>query len=143
MWYDALQVARYVITRCFEAGKPVSNLKLQKMLYFLWVDFYKKKAKKLFLDDICAWQLGPVIPDVYYEYCSYAGRPIFARYESEINACDEKILDELIEKYVNISATELVAKTHELGTAWDEIYRNGLGNREVIPFSLIIAKEVG
>ena len=143
MWYDALDVAKYIITQCSAAGKPVSNLKLQKMLYFLWVDFYKRTQRALFFDDICAWQLGPVIPDVYYQYCSYAGRPIFASYSSEIREDDEKILDDLIECYIDTPASVLVSRTHAPGTAWDEIFKDGLGNRDVIPFSLIIDKEVG
>lgn len=142
MWYDALQIARYIITKCSLAEKPVSNLKLQKMLYFLWVDFYKETGRKLFLDDICAWQLGPVVPEVYYAYCSYAGRPIYTQYVSEIIDNDEKILDNLLDKYIDVSANELVSKTHEPGTAWDTVFNGGTGNREVIPFTLIIAKEV-
>ena len=142
MWYSALEVARYVITKCSEAGKPVSNLKLQKMLYFLWVDFYKKTGRTLFYDDICAWQFGPVVPDVYFEYCSYAGRPINARYNtSEINPNDKKVLDMAISKYAKIPANILVNTTHAVGSAWDSTYKNGLGNRRTIPFDLIKAKE--
>lgn len=143
MWYSAMEVARYIITRCSEEGRAISNLKLQKMLYFLWVDFYKKTGRKLFLDDICAWQLGPVVPEVYYEYCPYGGRPIFAEYTSEIKNKDQRILDDLIRKYIDIPASVLVSRTHKSGSAWDRIYKNGLGNRKIIPFSLIIEREVG
>ena len=82
MWYDALDVAKYIITRCYEQGNPISNLKLQKILYFLWADFYRETRRYLFFDDICAWQLGPVVPKVYYEYCPHAGRPIFNIYQT-------------------------------------------------------------
>ena len=143
MWYDALEVARYIISRCTQLDKPISNLKLQKMIYFVWVDFYKKTRRKLFLDDICAWQLGPVVPTVYYEYCSYAGRPISAVYSVEIEEKDTTILDEIINQYIDVSPNTLVNRTHALGTAWSEIYAGGKGNRKVIPFSLILDKEVG
>jgi len=142
MWYSALDVARYVITVCSEAGKPIGNLKLQKMLYFLWVDFYRKTGRFLYLDDICAWQLGPVVPEVYYQYCSYGGRPIYAQYVSAIESADEDILNAIINQYIDVPAHELVDRTHEQGTAWDSIYKNGIGNRNPIPFSVIIAKEV-
>ena len=143
MRYNAMEVARYIITRCSEKGRAISNLKLQKMLYFLWVDFYKKTNRKLFLDDICAWQLGQVVPEVYYEYCSYGGRPIFAEYTSKIKNNDQRILDDLIDDYIDVPASVLVSKTHKKGSAWDKIYKDGFGNRRVIPFSLIIEKEVG
>ncbi len=71
--YPAQYVADYTISYCTRAKKPISNLKLQKMLYFLWVDYYKKTKCELYLDDICAWKLGPVVPNVYYNFCLYAG----------------------------------------------------------------------
>lgn len=142
MWYSALEIARYVITKCSEAGKPVSNLKLQKMLYFLWVEFYDITARPLFLDEICAWQFGPVVPEVYYEFCSHAGRPIYAFYDVSIIAPKDKtILDKIISKYIGVPANMLVHRTHAPGSAWDITYKNGLGNRSPISFDLIKAKE--
>ncbi len=143
MWYGALEVARYIITHCFEEGKPVSNLKLQKMLYFLWVEFYKRTGRMLFSDYICAWQLGPVVPGVYYEFCSYAGSPICGLYATTIESDDAEEMDAIISEYIDIPANVLVNRTHKPGTAWDIVYENGAGNRKVIPFELIIKREVG
>lgn len=142
MCYDALEIAKYVITKCSQAGKPVSNLKLQKLLYFLWIEFFRKTGEALFENDICAWQLGPVVPDVYYEYCSYAGIPINGKYLTNIDRADKNLLDAILEKYMDISAFQLVNRTHVKGGAWDTIYCNGIGNRRVIPFEMIIDKEV-
>ncbi len=142
MWYDALEVAKYIISVCTQQGKPISNLKLQKVLYFVWVDFYKMTGRKLFLDDICAWQLGPVVPIVYYEYCPYAGRPISRCVNAEVETCDKERIDQILESYMDIPACELVDRSHVEGSPWDIIYQNGKGNRDVIPFSLIIDKEV-
>ncbi|MCH5271593.1 MAG: DUF4065 domain-containing protein [Lachnospiraceae bacterium] len=141
MWYSALEVARYIISRCASLNRPISNLKLQKVLYFVWVDFYRKTGRMLFDDNICAWQLGPVVPEVYYEYCSYAGTPIFLLYTTTIAPRDREMLDDIISDYLPISANELVNRTHATGSAWDVIYKNGEGNRKVIPFDLIIEKE--
>lgn len=141
--YTALDVSRYVITQCSQAEKPISNLKLQKVLYFLWADFYRETKKYLFFDDICAWQLGPVVPDVYYQYCSYGGRPIYSFYSSALEPQDTLLLNSLISNYMDIPASALVNRTHAIGSAWDLTYQNGVGNRKVIPFPLIISKEVG
>lgn len=143
MWYSAMEIAEYIITACYNLDNPISNLKLQKMLYYLWVDFYKLTGRRLFLDNICAWQLGPVVPEVYYEFCSYAGNPIRLIYFITISEADVEILSGIVNKYLPIPANELVNETHASGSAWDIIYQNGLGNRKVIPFDLIIAKEVG
>lgn len=143
MWYDALEVARYIITRCSQLGKPISNLKLQKMLYYVWIKFYEKTHRALFFNDICAWQLGPVVPDVYYEYCPYAGLPIREELSTIIEPESRKIIDVIIDKYIDLSARELVQMTHKPGSAWDSVYQGGTGNRKVIPFQLIIEREVG
>lgn len=137
MVYNAVDVAKYIVTYCNQKNKPVSNLKLQKLMYCAWIDFYKETGTALFVDDICAWQLGPVVPEVYYEFCTYAGRPISQEYNINIASDDALILNSIIEKYLNVSASALVGRTHVQGGAWDRVYRNGAGMRDVIPFSLI------
>ena len=143
MIYNAMDVADYIINKCYQKSSPISNLQLQKMLYFAWVDFYKQTGKRVFWDSICAWQLGPVVPDVYYEYCVYGGRPINIRCETEILERDERVLDGIIDKYADIPVNVLVDMTHRKNSAWDQIYREGQGNRNVIPFDLIKRIECG
>lgn len=116
---------------------------MQKVLYFTWVEFYHKTKRTLFWDSICAWQFGPVVPEVYYEYCAYGGRPINIRCETEIREEDQGVLNEVIEMYVGIPVNVLVNRTHQKGTAWDIVYSGGAGNRKVIPFDLIKQKECG
>lgn len=48
--YDADEVAKLVIDVCMDEEKPVTNLKLQKILYFLWIDWYGKMGEYLFDD---------------------------------------------------------------------------------------------
>ena len=142
MRYDAIDVARYIITVCTNKEKPISNLKLQKMLYFLWVEYFRVTGRRLFDNPICAWKLGPVIPDVYYEYCTYAGIPITGRYLTGVDPRDGELLDEFIGKYIDIPVFELVAETHKMNGAWDTTYEGGIGNRRIIPFELIVERDV-
>ena len=93
------------------------------------------------MEDVCAWQFGPVVPKVYYEFCSYAGMAINSIYPTEIVQDDREMLDDIINQYIDIPVNILVALTHERGTAWDAIYQNGSGKRKIIPFHLIIEKE--
>lgn len=143
MIYSAMAVANYIINKCYQDNKPVSNLQLQKLLYFAWIGYYKKTKKTLFWDAICAWQFGPVVPEVYYEYCVYGGRPINIRCEIEIGENDALLLDDVINEYVDIPVNVLVEKTHKKNSAWDRVYREGNGNRKVIPFELIKETECG
>ena len=137
MAYKATEIAKYIVSYCSEKHQPVSNLKLQKMLYYAWIEYYKKTGKSLFYDEICAWQLGPVVPEVYYEFCPYAGMPISRTYGITLSSGDYPVVDETINTYLPIPASTLVSNSHRPGGPWDTIYRNGAGNRNVIPFSLI------
>lgn len=142
MIYDVTEIARYIITYCAKKKNPISNLKLQKILYFVWIDYFKKNNCNLFNENICAWQFGPVVPKVYYEFCSYAGSPINKIYETAIdNQNDLNIINTSIDKYIEYSARKLVDITHEISKPWSIIYNNGLGLRNIIPFNLIISKE--
>ena len=139
MVYCAIDIAKYIVDYCVRKEKPISNLKLQKMLYYIWIEYYNSTKKMLFSDDMCAWQLGPVVPDVYYEFCSYAGIPITRPFQVSVEAADANVVNKAIEKYLPISASRLVDQTHKKGSPWDRIYMNGLGYRDIIPYPLIIS----
>ncbi|MBQ7503084.1 DUF4065 domain-containing protein [bacterium] len=134
--YRASDVAKYILWRNTADGTPASNLRLQKLLYFAWVVYYKNFRKRLFEDAICAWKFGPVVPSVYYEYCQYAGLPIRV-YEKPSYADDLIILDKLMAKYFKQTTSDLVKETHAPGKPWDIVFNNGSGNRQIIAFSLI------
>lgn len=143
MAYSAVDIAKYVVSYCEKRCQPVTNLKLQKMLYYLWIDYYKRTTSALFFDDICAWQLGPVVPEAYYTFCSYAGAPICKTFDVHLLIDDTLIINEIIEKYLPIPASSLVTRSHCSGGAWKRVYQEGQGNRDVIPFSLIRDLECG
>lgn len=136
MSYKAVDVANFIIDACTRAEEPISNLKLQMLLYFAWVDYYKQSGLYLFDDNMAAWPIGPVVPDVYYEYCAYGGRPINRLFENLPCAYDA-ILERIIKRYNSVSIKELVDKAHMTDTAWHKVYDNGNGNRRLIPFYLI------
>ena len=141
MAYDALDISKYIVSYCAKKDKPVSNLKLQKLLYYTWIEYFKKTNTDLFSDRIFAWQLGPVVPKSYYEFCSYAGIPITREYEVKIKDFDKTIINPIIDEYSKIPASALVSRSHKKGNPWDLVYRNGIGNRKEIPFTLIKHKE--
>lgn len=139
----AIDVANYTVTYCNNAGKPISNLKLQKMLYFMWIDYFKESGKELFDDEMCAWQFGPVVPEVYYAFCAFAGLPISINPVYDLDENCVTVLDKLINRYIDVPTSNLVNKSHVDGGAWKTVYKNGEGNRSPIPFDLIKKTECG
>lgn len=132
MTYDALKIAAYVVQRCHETGTTVSNLKLQKILYFLQAEFLVSKNECCFYQRIEAWSFGPVVPDVYHEYKIYGGAaiPYVAGSHAVVFAKqDQKRMDRMIDKCSKYSASDLVQITHRQ-SPWMDAY-SPYANKEI------------
>ena len=136
MLYPALAVAKHIVTYCNNQKKPISNLKLQKLLYFVWVEYYQRTNSELFFDNMYAWPLGPVVPNVYAEFSPYSGLPINKSFPEECSQ-DAWIIDDIVDRYIDIPAAKLVEMTHEDGRPWQAVYQGGIGAKQIIPFALI------
>lgn len=138
--YNALDVAKYVINKCTVDSQPISNLQLQKILYFLQKKYLMDIGDRLFYDDIEAWQFGPVVPEAYYQYCGFGSMAIRMKYTVNLDAEDAEVIDTIVEEKRNKRPWDLVEETHAEGKAWSEVYNKGLGNRRIIPAELIKRK---
>lgn len=138
--YSALEISKYVINKCTVENYPISNLQLQKILYFLQKKYLKSRGRVLFEDDIQAWQFGPVVPEVYYQYCGFGSMAITMEYIIFIEPEDRKEIDLIVEEKRCQNPWDLVEETHAPGRAWYEVYDNGNGNHRIIPINLIKIK---
>ena len=96
-------------------GKPVSNLKLQKILYYAQAAFLVKN-RQLFDDEISAWKYGPVVEHVYYYFRKNSDRPILEKVpDNEFKDLDmdtKKEINRVLEAKRKYSAFDLVRHTH-------------------------------
>ena len=121
-------------------GCAISNLQLQKILYYVQKDFLQRDCVA-FSDNIEAWQFGPVVPVVYYKFCGFGAMPITSTFEcGGIDSLDLQAIDRVVDVKKFLNPWDLVADTHKENGAWDQIYQNGLGNHRIIPLSLIKAE---
>ncbi len=74
--YTASQVAAAFIELVKEHGDFVSNLKLQKLLYYAQGWNLAYKGEPLFADRLEAWVHGPVCPVVYRQFRHFGWKPI-------------------------------------------------------------------
>lgn len=137
--YSALNVAKYIIDKCTRENYPISNLQLQKILYYIQREFLQR-GTKAFPEEIEAWQFGPVVPEVYMQYCGFGALPIRMKYMINVEKDDVKIINPIVEKKRLLNPWDMVSDTHSAGKAWDLIYRDGLGDHQVIPQPLIKSK---
>lgn len=114
MTLTALAVAKYFLA-LQDDEEAISNLKLQKLLYYAQGFHLAMKSRALFDDDIRAWEHGPVVPAVWREYNRYAGRPIPRPVGFDPRAIDEdtrSLLGEVASVYGQFSAWRLREMTH-------------------------------
>ena len=136
--FAALDLAKYIVRKCVDDNQPVSNLQLQKILYNIQKFYLYEFNVPFFVDDIEAWQFGPVVPNVYYHYCGYGAMPITNEVEAPVfNIRDIVIINNIVETKRCLSPWVLVAESHRPGGAWDRVFQNGLGNHKVIPLDYI------
>lgn len=139
--YDVFDVAKYAINYGTKRGTPISNLQLQKILYYIQLNFYRKLDKPAFMDDFIAWPYGPVVERVYHEFSIYGSSDICKIYpevEGLFVGNDRIVVDFVIHACIKISAWELVGKSHRKNGPWDKVYRGGIGNGAIIPKENII-----
>ncbi|WP_338631130.1 Panacea domain-containing protein [Clostridium baratii] len=124
--YDAIDIAKYIINKCIDLDRPISNLQLQKILYYVQGAYMKEtNGYLLFKNKISAWQYGPAVPDVYFEFNNYSSSEIDIKYPT-IELPDEikKVIDPVIKKKSLLTAWKLVEDTHN-EMPWKESYSEG------------------
>lgn len=135
----AKTVANYLLYIMGDAFDDLTNMKINKLLYFAQGHYLKKFGKPLFEDSIEAWEHGPVVPAVYAAYKGYGDRPIEgynADVISEVAPEAEEVLYGVARKYGKYTAGALRNMTHVIGSPWDQVYRADHPHVE-IPLSVI------
>lgn len=147
--YDVIDVCRHIINYSNKKKYSISNLKLQKLLYFVQAMFLINDIDQpCFDDDIEAWAFGPVVPRAYYEYRVFGSSSIPSifktsslelnngelsfvekEYKDPITPEDSKTIDSVIDEFKNYSASDLVRLTHSQ-LPWKSAYNSG--HNEVI-----------
>lgn len=141
--HRAVDIARYIINKCHNEGYLISNLKLQKLLYFTQGFSLALNKNPIFSDEIEAWDFGPVVPAVYREYKMYGANEIpkitsyfDVDYDSDtfldeiivsediFTQKERMIMNSVVDKFGKLSANALVSVTHKQ-SPWITSYSKG------------------
>ncbi len=110
-------VAQYFLAKADEdAGDLMSNLKLQKLVYYAQGFTLAVLDRPLFPERIEAWTHGPVVPPLYHEYKSYGADAIPSSRELDFSKYDQEtrdLLDEVYMVYGQFAAWKLRNMTHQ------------------------------
>ncbi|TAL84581.1 MAG: DUF4065 domain-containing protein [Rhodanobacter sp.] len=137
MSYDGRAVANFVLDFCAEKKRPITNLALQKIIYFCHVWSLIQLKRPLVKQGFEAWPLGPVLQHVYREFKEFDKQPIDRRalrldrktgkqVIAEYDFDDESraLLSRVADFYSQLRAGDLVELSHELGGPWDQVWNH-------------------
>jgi uncharacterized phage-associated protein len=111
---SALEVAHYFLAKQDEAaGELITNLKLQKLVYYAQGFHLAVFDKPLFPEQIKAWEHGPVVPQLWHVYKDYGSKPLPLPDDvSAFDSATRELLDEVADVYGQFSAWRLRELTH-------------------------------
>lgn len=132
--YNALDIARYIINYSISKNKSITNLQLQKIMYYVQAAGMVSNGIPIFSESIKNWKYGPVIEEVYQEFRvnGHSSIPkqdkviniIFDSENFEVKVVEKKFDDSIIDLedknliikvvdcYLDSDPFDLVEKTH-------------------------------
>ncbi|MCC6230530.1 MAG: SocA family protein [Phycisphaerales bacterium] len=152
-------IANFFLERAEAAGKPLDQMKLQKLLYFSQGWHLALGDRPLFDEDFEAWRWGPVLRSLRSEFKNFGAEPITVRAKDvrfvpgkgiepfipSIADCPDQnlpyaqaLLDRAWVIYGGYTGIQLSNMTHADGTPWKQIYDRFGG---AIPHGITIPKD--
>lgn len=139
MSYDGRAVANRILDLCEAESLPVTNLSLQKLVYFCHVWCLVKLRKPLVRHQFEAWQHGPVLQYLYREFKVFEAECITARAKGlnpasgklevvspELDPLVDDVVQRVLSFYARMRPGTLVELSHVPGGPWDQTW-NHLG----------------
>lgn len=116
---DYRKLADYIIITCNKENKDISNLKLQKLIFYCQAYHIARYRERLIDNYFEAWKHGAVLPALYSQY-SYLKYKNINKYDEDEyndirNSFDEylpEFLDKIINKFGNMTANEIRELNH-------------------------------
>jgi uncharacterized phage-associated protein len=111
---NALTIARAFLTLTrSEVGDSISNLKLQKLLYYAQGFHLALYGTPLFKEDIIRWNYGPVVVEVYEKYSKHGSDAIpVPTEEIKLLKKEMDLIENVWKVYGQFSAWRLSDMTH-------------------------------
>lgn len=105
--------ADHIIAVANQYRIPISNLQLQKIMYFVLRNskgiLTEDEIKQIYSEPFLVWRYGPVVESVYNRFYSFGSSPILTDAQQDSNF--EK-LNNLIYKFLNVDVFRMVNASH-------------------------------
>lgn len=133
---DVKKVSSYFINRSSEMNEnDLTNLKLQKLLFYAQAESLRRNSNPLFTEPIEAWKFGPVVSSIY-DWLKGCGAYPITSFDVETDASsltqpEEDLLGNVWDLYSKYSAIYLVTKTHEEGSPWASTFEENVAHKVI------------
>lgn len=126
MAISALAVANYFLKLAWSDGKELTNMKLQKLVYFAHGVMLAVTDKPLIEEDVSAWKLGPVIPELYAKLKGYGASnildPIPVKESISSDGIDKQCVEFVWSNFKDYDGMQLSRISHAEGTPWKQVW---------------------
>ena len=135
-----IELANYIIYTLGKKGITVSHLKLQKLMYYVYVWYLIYAGEPLFDEKFEAWLHGAVIKSVWNTFKNYSimndSLPIPKNATLDVTDEQKQIIDDVLEEYGDKTGYHLECLCHS-EEPWKKARRKG--NNSVISDEDIIS----
>ena len=154
--YDPRAIANLILGEAKTRGIRITNLALQKLLYFAHGIFLTQNKRPLVSGYFEAWQYGPVHPAVYRAFKGAGSYAIEIRAVSKdpltgkerdlplpTDQDVKELIEEVVRRYGKLSPGRLVDLSHAKGSPWDAVVnkaRTGVAFGMRIPDNVILER---
>lgn len=128
--HNIITDAYYLINKFNANGKQVTNMQIQKLMYFFeaYYMIIHDGEEKLYECNFNAWAFGPVAIPLYKEFRSFGNNAIVLTDKNiEESNCIPKekkeLLDTIYDAFENKTAIELVEYTHRPDSPWSKVWK--------------------
>jgi uncharacterized phage-associated protein len=132
---DVRALANIILDRSDEKDLNITNMALNKIIYFVHCDYLSENKIPLVRAKIEAWPHGPVFREVYHEFKNWGDSHIKSRAKKVDPETGEVVLARvhfghneneyikgLIDRYIKFSAAHLRALSHVEGGPWHKVW---------------------
>lgn len=116
MAYKVMDIANKILAKPnLENEELISNMKLQKLLYYMQGFHLAYFGTPLFDEEMEAWQYGPVVPSAYEHFSVYKSQGIKPETSDivKLGSEEEALFDDVYKVYGEYSALGLMNMTHK------------------------------
>jgi uncharacterized phage-associated protein len=142
MVYPAKLIAYAFVKRGIEDQKPVTQMQLQKMVYFAHGYHLAKHNQPLVEEIFEAWKFGPVIRSIYDEFKSFGNIPITeidkakSQQVSKLSPSAKDSIEFTWATTKHLSAAVLSNWTHKTDSPWGKVYRPNIWSIPIMDSSI-------